>query len=141
MGVTNNVDFGQTQAMGHSATPAPLGCRPDDSASPKRDRRLTLTRIDKRGRLGKRIVELTAIFAAAVGGELTPMHRLKIQRAAELGALAELARGAYLRGEGGDLHEVIRAERKADQATRALGISEAKPKGPSLLARLAEGAR
>ena len=65
------------------------------------------------------------------------MHRLRVQRAAELGALAELARGAYLRGEGGDLHEVIRAERKAEQATRALGISEAKPKGPSLSEYLA----
>ena len=83
------------EAAQSSAVAAPLDCRPNDSAPPKRDRRLTLTRIDKRGRLGKRITELTAIFAAAVGGELTPMHRLKIQRAAELGALAELARGAY----------------------------------------------
>ena len=69
-----------------SAVVAPLASRPPDGNAPKRDRRLTLTRIDKRGRLGKRITELTAIFAAAVGGELTPMHRLKIQRAAELGA-------------------------------------------------------
>jgi hypothetical protein len=29
-------------------------------------------------RLGKRIVELTAMFTAAVGGELTPMRRLAI---------------------------------------------------------------
>ena len=116
-----------------SATPASLGCRPDDSAAPKRDRRLTLTRIDKRGRLGKRITELTAIFAAALGGELTPMQRLKIQRAAELGALAELARGTYLRGEGGDLHEVGpgRAQSRPGHL-RALGISEAKPTQPTL---------
>jgi len=55
--------------------------------SPKRDRRLTLTKIDKRGRLGKRIAELTAMFAS---GEQTPMRKLKVEKAARLTALAEL---------------------------------------------------
>jgi hypothetical protein len=52
------------------ATSLPSQAKQDADVSPKRDRRLTLTRIDKRGRLGKRIRELTEMFAAAIGEEL-----------------------------------------------------------------------
>ena len=102
--------------------------------SPKRDRRLTLTMVDKRGRLGKRIAELTAMFAAAVGGEQTPMRKMKVEKAAQLTAIAELARGDFMRDATGTLDDIVRLERKADQAVRALGISEAKPKPTSPLA-------
>ncbi len=45
------------------AAPAPAPMPPRR----KRDRRRTLTRIDQRSRLGKRIRELTNLFAAALG--------------------------------------------------------------------------
>ena len=52
-----------------SADVSPLQLKQNAAVAPKRDRRLTLTKIDKRGRLGKRVAELTAMFTAAVGGE------------------------------------------------------------------------
>src|ERR1700677_96190 len=110
------------------------------ASAPKRDRRLTLTRIDRRGRLGKRIAELAAMFAVAVGGELTPMRKLKVDKAAQLTAIAELARGDFMRDGKGTLDDIVRLERKADQAIRALGLTEAKPKDPTLLDRFAANA-
>jgi hypothetical protein len=98
------------------------------AVAPKRDRRLTLTKIDRRGRLGKRVAELTAMFAAAVGGEQTPMRKLKVERAAQLTALAELARGDFMRDGKGTLDDIVRLERKADQAVRSVGLTDAKPK-------------
>ena len=98
------------------------------TVAPKRDRRLTLTKIDKRGRLGKRVAELTAMFAAAVGGEQTPMRKLKVDKAAELTALSELARGDFMRDGKGTLDDIVRLERKADQAVRSLDLNDAKPK-------------
>jgi hypothetical protein len=109
---------------------APLSPPQSATVAPKRDRRLTLTKIDKRGRLGKRVAELTAMFAAAVGGELTPMRKLKVEKAAQLTALAELARGDFMRDAKGTLDDIVRLERKADQATRALGIVERPPETP-----------
>jgi hypothetical protein len=107
-----------------------------DVNAPKRDRRLTLTRIDKRGRLGKRIAELRAIFIAALGeeAELSAMKRLRVEEAAQLKALAEQPRGDFMRDGRGTLDDIVRCERKADQAVRALGLSEAKRKPPSPLA-------
>jgi hypothetical protein len=104
--------------------------------SPKRDRRLTLTRIDKRGRLGKRIAELKAIFIAALGdgAELSAMKRLRVEEAAQLKALAEQTRGDFMRDGRGTLDDIVRCERKADQAVRALGLSEAERRPPSPLA-------
>jgi hypothetical protein len=96
--------------------------------APKRDRRLTLTKIDRRGRLGKRVAELTGMFAAAVGGEQTPMRKLKVEKAAQLTALAELARGDFMRDGKGTLDDIVRLERKSDQAVRSLGLTDAKPK-------------
>jgi hypothetical protein len=123
-----------SRSLSYSAIPTPLVRRPDDCPAPKRDRRLTLTRIDKRSRLGKRIGELTAMFTVAVcEEELTGLRRLKVQKAAELTAIAELARGDFMRDGKGSLDDIVRLERKADQAVRALGISEAKPKPTSPL--------
>jgi hypothetical protein len=102
--------------------------------APKRDRRLTLTKIDRRGRLGKRVAELTAMFAAAVGGEQTAMRKLKVEKAAQLTALSELARGDFMRDGKGTLDDIVRLERKADQAFRSLGLTEAKSKPSNPLA-------
>jgi hypothetical protein len=111
-----------------SANLAPIYAPQSASIAPKRDRRLTLTKIDRRGRLGKRVAELTAMFAAAVGGEQTPMRKLKVERAAQVTALAELARGDFMRDGKGTLDDIVRLERKADQAVRSLGLTDAKPK-------------
>jgi hypothetical protein len=105
----------------------PSQAKQDAAVSPKRDRRLTLTRIDKRGRLGKRIAELTEMFVDAIGVELTPLRKLKIEKAVQLTAIAELARGDFMRDGNGTLDDIVRLERKADRAVRALGISEAQP--------------
>jgi hypothetical protein len=116
-----------------SAVTGPLGRRQEGNAAPKRDRRRTLTKIDRRGRLGRRITELTDMFTAAVDEEPTPMRKMKIQKAAELTAIAELARGDFMRDGQGSLDDIVRLERKADQAIRAAGISEAKPVKPELV--------
>jgi hypothetical protein len=39
--------------------------------------------VDRRSRLGIRIRELTEMFTAAVGVDLAPMRKLKVQKAAE----------------------------------------------------------
>ena len=111
------------------------------AAGSKRDRR-TLTKIDRRLPFGKRVSELTAAFAQALGGgDLSPLRKLAVDKAAQLTAIAEKARGDFMRDAIGNLDDIVRAERKADQAVRALNINEAKPRGPSLLAQLAAGAR
>jgi hypothetical protein len=102
----------------------------------KRDRRRTLTRIDRRSRLGKRIDELTILFAGALGGELSPVRKLRIERAAQLSALAEQARGDHMRNEG--TSDIVRLERAAAAAIRALGDLEAKTRGPTLAEVLAQ---
>jgi hypothetical protein len=43
---------------------------------PKRDRQPRLTKIDRRARLGRGVAELTAMFAATVGGDQTSMRKL-----------------------------------------------------------------
>jgi hypothetical protein len=117
-----------------SSNRAPVASRYDGLLVPKRDRRRGLTKIDKRLPLGKRVAALTEMFAAAVGGELTPMRRLAVDKAAQLTAIAEQARGVFMRDGVGTLDDIVRLERKADQVVRALGISEAKPKPTSPLA-------
>jgi hypothetical protein len=92
-------------------------------STPKVSRRRTLTQIDKRGRMGKRIGELIRMFNEASSGAATPLRQLKIQSAAELLAVAEMARGALIRGESGNLSEVTAAENRAASACRAIGIS------------------
>jgi hypothetical protein len=106
----------------------------DGDPAPKRDRRRRLTKIDKRLPLGKRIVELTTMFTAAIGGELTPMRRLAIEKAAQLTALAEQVRGTFMRDAVGTLDDIVRLERKADQVVRSLGLTETKRKPASPLA-------
>ncbi len=102
-----------------------------------RSRAIVLTRVDGRTALGKRIAELTAIYSCACGSAdtaLSPIKRLKVEEAAQLKALAERARGDYLRNGEGSLDDVVRIERKASAAERALGIVDksAYDAGPTL---------
>jgi hypothetical protein len=106
--------------------------------APRRSRKRTLTKVNRGSIIGKRIDELKALFTAALGDDaLAPMRRMRIAEAAELKALAEKARGDYLRDGVGVLDDIVRIERKADQAVRGLRINESKPKPPSLAEYLA----
>ena len=90
----------------------------------KRDRKLTLTRVSKRGRFGKRVFELQAIFEDELRGDrLTPLVRVKIARASQMVALAEAARGGFMRDGSGNLDDLLRLEREAARACAALGLS------------------
>jgi hypothetical protein len=111
--------------------------------APRRSRKRTLTKVNRGSVLGKRIDELKTLFASAFAADdLTPMRREKIGAAAQLQAMAEAERGAWMRGEARcDLDELVRLERRATQAVKAIGIPEGKPKPPSIIARLTEAAR
>jgi hypothetical protein len=120
-----------------SASPAPTPPRR------KRDRRRTLTKIDMRSRLGRRITELSIVFTGALGGsrgELTPIKKLKIEQAAQLSALAEQARGEIMRGVKGlaGSGDIVRLERAAAAAVRALGDLEPRPRAKTLAEVLAQ---
>jgi hypothetical protein len=112
----------------------------NEPQKPRRSRAQTLTGVDKRTTLGKRIAELKALYIDALGGAdaLSPMMRLKVDEAAQLKALAERARGDYLRDGTGSLDDVVRIERKASAAERALRIvDKVRDTTPSLAEYLA----
>jgi hypothetical protein len=123
------------EASTSAAFTAPQGAASSAAGAPKprRSRKRTLTTVDRRTRIWKRIAELTALFTAAFGGvEATPIRRMKIEQAAQLTALAEIARGRFMRNGDGTLDDIVRLERKADSAVQALGVVESKPKPPSI---------
>ncbi len=112
------------------------------SAGLRRSRAKTLTRVDWRTPLGKRITELRSLFAATLreaGVQITDMRRLKIGAAAEALATAELVRGRFLRDGDGDLDDIIRgAGRDGDgdlddiiRAERRAGSARGRQKGHS----------
>jgi hypothetical protein len=116
------------------------GYRPGDRV--KRRKRVRLrAKVDKRSRIGRRSVELKALFAAtleAQGRELTPLLKFKVDAAADAQAMAECGRQRYMRGEGIDrLEAVVTAERRADALVAALKLVDA-PKTPTLAAYLAQ---
>ena len=78
---------------------------------PKRDRRRCLTKVDKRTAFGRRIMDLRAMFADTFGAEqLTPLRLLKIREAAELKAIAEKARGDFMRDGAGRCGALLKWE-------------------------------
>jgi hypothetical protein len=124
-------------AIGDSAIVAP-SARPvseTDAPHPRRSREKRLTRVNRSTRLGKRIDELKALFASAFSAaDVTSMRRERIAEAAQLKAMAENERGAWMRGEARcDLDELIRLERRAVAAVKALGIEEARARPTSTL--------
>ena len=108
----------------------------------KRKRRYLRPRIDRRNRTGRRIVELTKTFKASIGGRpLTPLLEIRIAEAAELLAIAEEARAAWLRGDGDRLEAVATMERHAAAAVKALPLVDASSRAePSWIAELAKAA-
>ena len=88
------------------------------------DRRRRLTKVDRRTALYLRIVELRAVFDAEIGSEPTPLQRMRAEQCAQMLAVAEAARGKWMRAEAGmALNDVIRAERAALLAMRELGVA------------------
>jgi hypothetical protein len=73
------------RAEDYAADSAPAQARQNAAASPKRDRRRLLTKLDKRGRVGKRVARLVELFEGAFHpGALTPWKREEIATAAQL---------------------------------------------------------
>jgi len=111
----------------------------------KRKRVRLPPKINRRTRLGRRVVELKALFLASLeaqGRELTDLLRFKIDSAAEAQAMAEAGRQRYMRGEGSDrLEAVVTAERRADTLVAALRLRDgpSRPDG-SWITGLAEAA-
>jgi hypothetical protein len=103
----NGVENRMFEAARSTADILPAQAQQGAAVAPKRDRRLTLTKVDKRGRLGKRVTELIAMFVDALGDDLTPMRKLKIDRAAQLTTIAELARGDFMRDSAGTLDDIV----------------------------------
>lgn len=109
--------------IGTVADSAPVAVAHCDRATPKRVRRRTLTKIDRRGRLGRRIDELVSLFPTALGdSDVSPLRLERVREAAQLKALAERVRGEFMREGTGELADIVSLERRAEQAVRALGI-------------------
>ena len=103
------------QSLSSSADPAPSRRRPAGVAAPKRDlRKSNLTRIDGRSGFALRIRALVPEFTAALG-EPSSLKRIKIQEAAELKAIAEQARGDWMREGRGSLDDIVRLEQAGQQ--------------------------
>ena len=103
------------------ATRAPKGAQnvADGLMKARRSRKIVLTAVDRRTAIARRIAEIRAIYIAALGGDdISPLKLLKIDEASQLKCVAELARGDFLRGGETSLHDVIRAERRADASVR-----------------------
>ena len=103
--------------------------------------------MDKRTFTWRRIVELQQLFTSALTGasvELSPLRKLKVEQAAHAVAVAELARGEFMRDGAGDLDELIRAERRADTLVKwsgpdLSGLSDDELDRLKVLLREAEG--
>jgi hypothetical protein len=76
-----------------------------------RERRRLPTKIDRRGRLWRRIAELAKLYTDALGADLTQLQREKVAHAAQLKAIAEQARGEWMRSGKGTLDDIVRCER------------------------------
>jgi hypothetical protein len=95
----------------------------DPPVAPKRDRRRRLTTVNGNSRVGRRIRELMVMFTEEIGGECKGLRLFKLRRAAELVALAEVARGAALRNGTGATGDLAQLEARAERACKSLGIS------------------
>jgi hypothetical protein len=89
----------------------------------RQNRAKPLTLVDGRTVASKRIIELRALFMAAMGDvEVSPLRALQVEQAAASTALAEMVRGRFMRNGSIPLDEVIRAERRSDTLVKRLGL-------------------
>src|SRR5262245_17286350 len=88
--------------------------------------------VDGRTRLGRRVAELEAIFAEALGNKLTDVQVQQVRQAAQLNCIAEVAAERYLRGSDlVTLDDLVRVQRAAALALRRLNIGAA-PASPKV---------
>jgi hypothetical protein len=78
------------------------------------------SRIDGRTTPARRAKALVAKFVAELGGPVSAVQMLKIERAAQLTVAAECLRAAALRGEEVDPLGLVRIENLAGRALRDL---------------------
>jgi hypothetical protein len=83
-------------------------------------RKLGLNRLDRRGSVYKRACEIVAELERGLRGEITPLRRQAVERAALMTILAEDLSARRLQGEPIPLDEVLRAEGVARRAVRAI---------------------
>jgi hypothetical protein len=95
-------------------------------------RRTRADLFDKRTAQWRRRCELVSLYEASLGGTVSPALQLQIERAAEMGVIAERARASFLTGQAVSLDDVVRTERAAASAVRALRIGDRKPKAETL---------
>lgn len=110
-----------------------------DPQRPSASRVMPIMRISRRTRLGRRLAEIKRIYSEALGGwsGLSPIMRERVDTAAQLKALAELAMQQRAEGARVPWNSVIRAARLALSAERSLGIGQSgKHQGPSLASYL-----
>lgn len=105
----------------------------------RRKRRRPPKLIDGRSAAARRSRDLAASFERELGAGAMPSERLAINRAAGLAVLADTLRQRRLAGDVTVLlDDLVRVERLADRAVRALGLGKiAKPTAPSLAEYLA----
>ena len=107
-----------------------------------RNHRKAPVRIDKRFILGKRITQLSAIYAERAGLDATdpdPVLKASIEKAAMLTGLAEDAAHRAARGDPKiALDDVVRLTRLADLTVRRLHLDRRKPASPTLASYLAQ---
>lgn len=104
--------------------------------------RIPFGMIDRRTRLARRVAELSGLFFDALGGErsVNAVTAAAVGRASSLVACAELARCAFMAGEG-NIDDVVRAENAADRAVRRLGIAPGRKTRVPPLSRYLPGKR
>jgi hypothetical protein len=112
------------------AQPAEIGGKTGGTSARARRRRVqhrTVETLDKRTAASRRAMQLMQQFETELGGGLTDGQKLAVSRAAVMTAIAEDAR---LRKLGGakdvSLDDLVRLDRVAALAVRALGIGDRK---------------
>jgi hypothetical protein len=80
--------------------------------------------------INRRRRELIAVFVQALGGRVSPVQMVEIERAASLLILAADLRTKALRGEDVAIADLSRLEGTADRAIRRLGIKSGAAAAP-----------
>jgi hypothetical protein len=95
-------------------------------------RKLGLHRLDGRSSVAIRARQLVAELEGQIHGEITPLRRQAIERAALMMLLAEDLAARRLKGEPIPLDECLRAEGVARRSVAALRSSASAPRARSL---------
>ena len=92
--------------------------------------------VDRRTREWRRRAQLVKLFTNELGGPslLTAAQAVKVDTAAELAVIAELARASFMAGNGVTADDVVRTSRAASLAEKQLGIDSRKAKTKRTLA-------